>query len=64
MEKVVRVFNSFEEAEAADREYYRNLTPEQRLRILFNIVATDEAGKDGTQERFQRVYRVIERRRR
>jgi hypothetical protein len=64
MEKVVRVFNSFEEAEAADREYYRNLTPEQRLRVLFSIVATDEADKDGTQKGFQRVYRIIEHRRR
>jgi hypothetical protein len=64
MEKTVRVFRSFQEADAADREYYRNLTPEQRLRILFNLVATDEAGQNGTQERLQRVCRVIERRRR
>jgi hypothetical protein len=64
MEKVIRVFNSFDDAEAADREYYRNLTPEQRLRVLFNIVAEDEAGKDGTQKGFQRVCRVTERRRR
>ncbi len=61
MKKVVRVFKSFAEAEAADREYYRNLTPEQRLKILFNIVATNEADQNGAQERLQRVYRVTQR---
>jgi hypothetical protein len=31
---VVRVFNSFEEADQADREYWWSKTPEERLREL------------------------------
>ena len=31
MEKVIRKFNSFEEAEAAEREYWRNASYEERI---------------------------------
>lgn len=58
MERVVRTFSSHEEAANADREYYRSLTPEQRLDILLELI---EQGGGGTQSRFERVYRVIER---
>jgi len=58
MERVVRTFSSHEEAAKADREYYRSLTPEQRLDILLELI---EQGGGGTQSRFERVYRVIER---
>src|SRR2546421_10011609 len=34
MEKVVRILNSFEEADHADKEYYLSLSPEERLQIL------------------------------
>ena len=33
MEKVARKFSSFEEADRADAEYFRALTPQQRLDI-------------------------------
>lgn len=59
MEKVVRVFDSFEAAEAADREYYRSLTPEQRLRILFDLVATHENGTDGPEDCLIRNKRAV-----
>ena len=31
MEKVLKVFSSFEEAERADDEYYASLSPQQRV---------------------------------
>jgi hypothetical protein len=37
MEKVVRKFRSFKEAEQADLEFYGSLTGEQRLDILLEL---------------------------
>jgi hypothetical protein len=37
VEKVVRKFRSFQEAEEADREFYRSLTGEQRVDILLEL---------------------------
>jgi hypothetical protein len=57
MERVGRKFRSFAESEAADREYYRSLTPERRLEILLELIAQaqgDEAGQE-----FARVCRVV-----
>jgi hypothetical protein len=39
MELVVARFRTFEEAEAATREYYRRLFPEERLERLFQLRA-------------------------
>ena len=38
MEKKVRLFHSFEEAEKADREYDASLTPEQRIEITLELI--------------------------
>lgn len=58
MERVVRTFSSHEEAAKADREYYRSLTPEQRLDILLDLI---EQGGGGTKSEFVRVFRIVER---
>jgi uncharacterized protein YdeI (YjbR/CyaY-like superfamily) len=57
MEKAARVFHSFAEADQAEKEYYRSLTPEQRLEILFDLVKTQQP--DEVEPRLERVYRVI-----
>jgi uncharacterized protein YdeI (YjbR/CyaY-like superfamily) len=57
MEKVCRIFHTFAEAEQADREYYSSLTPEQRLEILFGLVAAQHP--HGTEQRLERVCRII-----
>jgi len=57
MEKVVRVFHSLAEAEKADREDYRSLTPERRLEILFELVAARHP--HATEQRLERVCRII-----
>ena len=37
MEKVIRKFNSFEEAEKAEIEYWQNASTEERIKTLFYI---------------------------
>ena len=56
MERTVRKFRTFEEAELAEREYYRSLAPDERLRILLELI---ERGSDEAPKRFERVYRVV-----
>jgi hypothetical protein len=57
MEKVIRKFHFFTEAEKADRAYYLSLTPEQRLEILFDMVANPL--RDEPEQRLERVCRVV-----
>jgi hypothetical protein len=59
VEKVVRVFRSKAEAEEADREYYRSLTPKERVDVVIELVK--RSGPDA--ERFDRVCRVVPRER-
>lgn len=56
MEKVVRKFKTFAEAEAADREFYNSLTPDERVDILLELIAQYHGG---TQPRLERVCRVV-----
>ena len=44
---------------AATLEYYRSLTPEQRLDILFELIEASRKEGDAASERFERVYRII-----
>jgi hypothetical protein len=57
MEIVARKFSSFAESDRSDREYYRSLTPEQRLDILPELVAWAQA--DEIEQGFAGVYRVV-----
>lgn len=52
----VQKFNSHQEADKADREYYRSLTPQQRLDLLLELV---ETYSDAPPQGFERVYRII-----
>ncbi len=60
VEKVVRKFRTLEEADQADREYYRRMSPEQRLEILLHLLDHPLKQGDGSSERFPRVYRVAQ----
>ncbi|HZM03151.1 MAG TPA: hypothetical protein VFC44_09015 [Candidatus Saccharimonadales bacterium] len=57
MEKVIRTFKSFEEADKADAEFYRALTPEQRLDILGELIA--RVYPDAHKQGIERVCRII-----
>lgn len=52
MQKTVAKFRSFEEAEKADCDFYRKLTPEERLKILLDLLP------HGSEQRLERVYRI------
>jgi hypothetical protein len=58
MEKVIRVFHSFSEADAADAAEDCSMTPEQRVAMVFEL--RERLYPDAAQQGFARVYRVIE----
>jgi methylmalonyl-CoA mutase N-terminal domain/subunit len=57
VEQVVHKFAMFEEAEEADRAYYRALTPAERLSIMIDLIYPE--GGDAAAARFERVYRIV-----
>lgn len=61
MEKVVKIFKSFEEQEAYEVEYWKNMSGDRKLEILEVIRANYWAMKNETPGRLQRVYRVTKR---
>jgi len=58
MRKVIQVFNSFAEAEKADRQYYQSLTPARRIQILLLLRSLYHSHNDGS---LKKVYRIIKR---
>ena len=58
MEKKVRRFANFAEAEKADRDFYRKLTGNERLQILV------ELSKHVPEQRLERVSQIVKRPRR
>jgi len=61
MEKVIQFFNSFAEAEEADKKYYKSLTPAQRIEILLILRSQFKQNDDEPRGRLKRVYRIIKR---
>ena len=55
MEKVVHKFDSFAKADEADLEWYRQLTGNQRLQLLLELIMPDNPD-EGVIERSARVY--------
>ena len=60
MDKTVRVFDNQSDADRADREYYASLTPDERLTILLDLIATHRESLGETAQGFERVHRVVE----
>ena len=58
MKKVVRIFNSFAEADAADVEEDKSIPPESRIEILLEL--QERMYPDASQQRLARVHRVIQ----
>jgi hypothetical protein len=52
VEKIAKKFRSFAEAEKADREFYKKLTDNERLRILVELL------NHGPEQRLERVSRI------
>jgi hypothetical protein len=60
MERVVRVFSSFDEAEQPDAAFYANLTPQERLDVLLELIERHRSALGPSAQRFERVHRVVE----
>jgi hypothetical protein len=60
MKLVFAKFRTFREAEAATRDYYCRLSPEERLEILFQLRAMAHKESDATSGRLARVYRIAQ----
>ena len=58
VEKAVRVFASFEDADEADARYDAAMSSEERLTILIEL--RDRRHPDAAEQRLARVYRVVE----
>ena len=55
---VIRKFDSFEEADAANLQERLRMTPEQRVEIFFQL--RERFHPDAFTKGFARVYRVLE----
>jgi hypothetical protein len=60
MEKILHKYNSFEEQEMEEIKFWQNLSGGKKLEILENIRANYWAMHNGTPQRLQRIYRIIE----
>jgi hypothetical protein len=60
MKPVVAKFRTFREAEEGTRDYYRKLSPAERLEILFQLRALAHKGEDASSGRLARVYRITQ----
>src|SRR5258708_2593101 len=58
VEKVVRIFDSFEEADAADALAGAQMSPQQRVDIFCEL--RERANPDAFKQGLARVYRVLE----
>lgn len=58
MERTVAKFSSHQQAEQATLEYYRRMSPQQRLDILLDLIESSRKEGDAAAERFERVYRI------
>lgn len=59
MEKKVRIFSSFREADDADARDYMAMTPEERIQIVIQL--RDLRHPDAAKQGLARVCRVIKR---
>lgn len=57
MDKVVRIFESFQKADAADVRQRQSMTPEERVEVFLAI--QQRSFPNAADERLARVYRVL-----
>lgn len=60
MDLVVSKFRTHQEADRATLEYYRRLSPAERLEILFELRRLAHKEDDAVPGRLARVYRIVE----
>jgi hypothetical protein len=60
MKPVVAKFRTFSEADAATLAYYRQLSPAERMEILFQLRAMAHKESDALSGRLAPVYRIAQ----
>ena len=60
MQPVVTKFRTFREADEATRDFYRRLSPVERLEILFKLRAMAHKEGYAVSGRLARVYRITQ----
>ncbi|MBV9493402.1 MAG: hypothetical protein JOZ54_04100 [Acidobacteria bacterium] len=60
MDRTIRLFSSFEDAERADDQFYARLTPAERLDILLELIERHRGALGEAASRFERVHRIVE----
>ena len=59
MEKIVQKFRSFDEAEAAEYEYYSTLSGNEKLQILLELIIAENSD-EAIIERSTRIHPLTE----
>lgn len=59
MEKIIRRFKTHEEADAADREYWRRMTPDERTRMLLEMLYPEDS-RDESAQRLRELLELFE----
>ena len=59
MERVIRIFNSHDEAAQADRDELSVMTPQQRLDRALDLIAWHREARGETSQGFARVAHVV-----
>lgn len=59
VERVVRIFDSFAEAEAADRALYAAMTPQERLDLALLLIERYREGLGEAAQRLERTARIV-----
>jgi hypothetical protein len=58
MEKVGQKFDSLSAADDAEDLYYKNMSPNDRVNLLLQLVALHQDAFHGSTKGFERVFRV------
>lgn len=60
MKRIAQMFSNFEDADAADDQFYAELVPEERLDILLELIERHRSTLGETASRLERVHRIVE----
>jgi hypothetical protein len=59
VERIAEKFRDFESANQATLQYYRSLTPAQRIDILLELIHRAHDNDHATEQGLARVYRIV-----
>jgi len=60
VERLAQVSASLDAADQADEQFYADLTPQERLDLLLELIERHRSALGASAERLERVHRVVE----